>query len=109
VSVLLALAVIASGLHGVVTRGPITPVCKVGVPCNAPAAGAVLAFARPGRAPVKVRCGKDGRYAVRLEPGYYTVTVAPTPPVGFGIRPRRVHVARGVDARLDFSIDTGIR
>jgi hypothetical protein len=27
----------------------------------------------------------------------------------FGIRPARVRVKRNVDARLDFSIDTGIR
>jgi hypothetical protein len=31
------------------------------------------------------------------------------PAIGRGLRPRRVHVARGVYGRLDFSIDTGIR
>jgi hypothetical protein len=46
---------------------------------------------------------------VHLTPGYYTVQVSPVPRIGFGIRPAHVHVARNVDGRLDFSIDTGIR
>ena len=108
-SVLLAALVLGSGLHGVVTRGPITPVCTVGVPCSAPAIGAVLVFSRAGHATTRVRTGVGGRYSVRLAPGYYTVTVSPLPRIGFGIRPSRVHLARGVDARLDFSIDSGIR
>ena len=40
---------IASGLHGVVMRGPTTPVCRVGVPCSEPAAGATIGFDRNGR------------------------------------------------------------
>jgi hypothetical protein len=35
--------------------------------------------------------------------------MSPVPRIGFGIRPTRVHVARNISARLDFSIDTGIR
>jgi hypothetical protein len=106
---LLAALVLTGGLHGVVTRGPTTPVCRVGVPCSAPAVGAVLVFARAGHETTRVRSGAGGRYSVRLAPGYYTVTIGSVPRIGFGLRPGRVHVARGIDARLDFSIDTGIR
>ena len=98
-----------SGLHGTVSRGPITPVCRVGVPCDAPAVGAVLVFSRRGHSAVRVRAGSGGRYSVHLEPGYYTVAISPVPRIGFGLRPARVHIAPGIDAHLDFSIDTGIR
>ena len=105
---LLAALVLTSGLHGIVTRGPTTPVCRVGVPCSAPAVGAVLVFSRTGHTAARVRAGAGGRYSIRLAPGYYTVTVSPVPRIGFGIRPNQVHVARDIYARLDFSIDTGI-
>jgi hypothetical protein len=109
VSVLLAALVLGSGLHGVVTRSPITPVCTVGVPCSAPAIGAVLVFSRAGRAAVRVRSGVGGSYSVHLGPGYYTVAISRVPQIGFGLRPTRVHVAAGVDGHIDFSVDTGIR
>jgi hypothetical protein len=107
VSLLLSLALAASGLHGVVMRGPTEPVCRVGVPCSEPAAGAVLAFAREGKV-VRVTVGAGGRYRVRLAPGLYTVRTVPVSRVG-GLRPLHVRVRRGVDTRVDFAIDTGIR
>lgn len=106
--VLLALALLTSGLHGVVVRGPTAPVCRVGVPCSKPAVGAVLVFSRGARV-VRVRVAARGRYSVRLAPGVWSVRVAPTPRVGFGIRPARVDVAADARRRVDFQIDTGIR
>ena len=108
-SVLFAALALRSGLHGIVTRGPTTPVCRAGVPCSAPAVGAVLVFSRAGHMVLRVRTGAGGRYSVHLTPGYYTVQISPVPRIGFGTRPAHVHVARNVNARLDFSIDTGIR
>jgi hypothetical protein len=109
VSVLLALALVASGLHGVVTRGPTTPVCRVGKRCSAPAVGAVLVFSHSGRIAARVRAGAGGQYAVHLQPGVYAVRVAPKPTIGTGLRPSQVRVRAGVFGRLDFEIDTGIR
>jgi hypothetical protein len=106
---LLALAVLTGTLHGVVMRGPTAPVCRVGMPCNAPADGAVLLFARDGRVAARVRIGPTGRYTVRLAAGAYLVRQATAPRIGFGIRPDRARVARGVSTRVDFFIDTGIR
>ena len=94
-SVLLVALVLTSGLHGTVTRGPTTPVCRVGVPCSAPAVGAVLVFSRTGHTPARVRAGAGGLYSIRLAPGYYTVTIGQMPRIGFGIRPNQVHVTRG--------------
>ena len=95
-------------LHGVVTRGPTTPVCVTGKPCSEPAVGAVVAFLRHGRVVARVRVGAEGRYQVRLAPGTYAVRQVPAPRIGFGIRPDRVRV-RAVSTRVDLFIDTGIR
>lgn len=103
------LAVLTGTLHGVVMRGPTAPVCREGMPCNAPADGAVLVFSRDGRVAARLRIGPTGRYTIRLAAGAYLVRQAPTPRIGFGLRPDRVHVARGVSTRVDFFIDTGIR
>jgi hypothetical protein len=109
VGVLLSALALVGGLHGVVLRGPTSPVCRVGVSCNAPAVGAVLVFSRGGQRAVRVRVRAGGHYSVRLRAGSYTVRVSPVPRIGFGVRPSHVHVAAEVNARVDFSIDTGIR
>jgi hypothetical protein len=105
---LLALALLASGLHGIVTRGPTTPVCRVGKPCTEPAVGAVLVFSHDGRVAARARAGAGGRYVVKLPPGFYAVRVSPPQRIG-GLKPREVHVRSGVNGRVDFQIDTGIR
>jgi hypothetical protein len=103
-----AVAVALALLHGVVMRGPITPVCRTGMPCNEPAVGATLAFARNGRIAARVKVGAGGRYAVRLAAGTYVVRQLPASKIGFGIRPDRVRVGTATQ-RLDLFIDTGIR
>jgi hypothetical protein len=105
---LLALALALTGLHGVVTRGPTTPVCQVGKPCSEPAVGAVLVFSRGGRVAARVRAGAGGRYSVRLPAGVYAVRSSPPQTVG-GLSPRQVRVPSGTSVRRDFAIDTGIR
>ena len=96
-------------LHGVVTRGPTTPVCQVGVPCSEPAPGAVLVFAHDGRIVARVRAGDRGRYSVRLRPGSYAVRLAARPKIGSGLAPRAITLRAVLSARVNFSIDTGIR
>jgi hypothetical protein len=96
-------------LHGVVTRGPTTPICQVGVPCSEPAPGAVLVFSHDGRIVARVLAGDRGRYSVRLRPGSYAVRLAGQPKLGTGLAPGRVTLRAVVSARVNFSIDTGIR
>ena len=107
-AVLLALAIAFGGLHGVVTRGPITPVCQIGKPCSEPAVGSVLVFSRNGTVAARVRTGTAGRYSVSLPPGFYAVRLSPPQHIG-GLKPTQVRVRTGLSSRLDFSIDTGIR
>jgi hypothetical protein len=96
-----------SGLYGVVHKGPIMPVCRADVPCDAPAQ-VTLVFTRAGKVVARARSDAEGRYRVALPAGYYVVRTNPR--IGFGvIRPLNVHVRKGHFDRLNFSIDTGIR
>jgi hypothetical protein len=99
----------ASGLRGIVMRGPITPVCRAGEPCSAPAKFVTLRFLRAGSVAGRATTGADGRYRIRLAPGYYDVRSLATPRIGRGLEPVRVHVVAGVVRTQNFSIDTGIR
>jgi hypothetical protein len=95
-----------SGLYGTVTRGPISPVCRVGVPCEKPAAKAVFLLIREGST-IRVRADAGGHYRVRLPPGHYTVRKPDWGPGG--ITPSSVVVPAAHFRRVNFAIDTGIR
>ena len=101
-------ATTSSGLRGIVMRGPITPVCRVGVPCEEPAAGVALLFSRSGRVVARTTTARNGGYRVALRPGRYGVRTT-TRTLGSGLSPRVVLVPRHRVARVDFDLDTGIR
>lgn len=92
-------------LHGTVTIGPTSPVCRVGEPCTKPAANVALTFAREGFATRRVRTDAAGRYRVSLAAGAWTVRST----VGIRPLPVRFVVPHGATARRNFSFDTGIR
>ena len=94
-----------SGLHGVVTRGPISPVCVAEQPCSAPAPGVTLVFTSTGQEAVRTRTGSAGAYRVALAPGLYTVA----PLSGRRMEPGTTRVVNARFRHVDFSIDTGIR
>ena len=94
-----------SGLRGVVTRGPITPVCFAGTPCDGPAKHIAVVFWRHGGSHTATT-DADGRYRISLTAGTYTVRI----PTGrFGYEPQVVVVPVGRVAVRNFSIDSGIR
>jgi len=99
----------SSGLRGVVLEGPITPVCRIDVPCERPVAGLVLQFTRGGRVVARVKTTAKGTYRVRLRAGSYTVTTVPPRRVGTGLTPKSVRVPKARMARRDFHLDTGLR
>jgi hypothetical protein len=98
-----------SGLHGLVTRGPIMPVCMVDQPCDEPAANVQLVFLRNGVVVSRVRTSATGRYRLALAPGRYAARLPGKPAIGRNMKPQTVRVLRGRYTRVDFSIDTGIR
>jgi hypothetical protein len=107
---LLAVAAIAatpapSGFKGHVTIGPLTPVCQAGTPCDGSAPHVTLSFIRNGIVAKRVVTSDAGGYRIVLRSGAYTVRASR----GMSIRPVHVWAHRGLVARLDFAIDTGIR
>jgi len=98
----------SSGVGGVLYRGPTAPVCREGVPCDAPASGVTLIFTRAALV-LRVRTGRDGRFSLALKPGVYTVRIVPAPTIGSGLAPRTVRVPVGGWARVRLTVDTGIR
>ena len=95
-----------SGLYGLVMRGPVTPVCRVGIPCDEPAANVTFLLVRKGKS-VRVRTDDKGRYRVRLAPGRYVITRTNWGPGS--IKPASARVPFGRFARVNIFIDTGIR
>ena len=104
-TVVAILATLLSGLFGVVTRGPTTPVCRVDEPCSAPYAHATLVFSRTG-ATRRVTTDVKGRYRIALPPGRWSLRVANA---HFGWTPTAVTVPRGRYGRANVDVDTGIR
>jgi hypothetical protein len=104
-------ATVRGGLYGLVTKGPVRPVCKVGESCDAPAR-VTLEFSRSTAAGVlryAIASRATGAYRIALPPGYYSVTTKQRIGIRRNIRPHAVHVRRGHWDKLDFFIDTGIR
>ena len=100
-----AAATRTSGLAGRVTKGPLTPVCRVGVPCSGPAANVSIVFLRGGRQAGHTTTDHAGKYRLALAPGLYTVRIA----AGMRSSPTTARVPAGHFGHVDFSIDTGIR
>jgi hypothetical protein len=97
-----------SGLFGVVTAGPIKPVCQAGIPCDAPVR-VKLVFSRNGTVVARAQTTAKGRYRIALAPGYYDVRSLRKLGISRVPRPHAVHVRSGHWDRIDLRFDTGIR
>ena len=100
----------ATGLTGVVMRGPITPVCRVDIPCDAPFAASFTAE-QNGRRVAQFQSDAAGQFTVYLTPGAYTVVPAPDAPIISASSQRKsVTVAdTGTLTVVRLAFDTGIR
>ena len=99
-----------TGLTGVVVRGPVTPVCRVDVPCDAPFS-ASFAVQRSGRIVAQFQSDASGQFTVFLTPGAYTVTPnADAPIISPSSQAKQVTVAdTGTLTTVRLTFDTGIR
>jgi hypothetical protein len=105
VAVVAVLAALLSGLYGVVTRGPTTPVCRVDEPCTKPYGHSTLVFSRSG-VTRKVTTDAQGKYRLALPSGRWSLRVQDA---HFGWRPSTVTVPSARYAKLNVFVDTGIR
>jgi hypothetical protein len=96
-------------LHGIVTIGPTSPVCKVGTPCSKPSPHTYLQFARvhptPTSAGAEAWTDARGHYQVKLAPGEWMVVANR----GFAIKPVRFWVRAVPTLTRNFKLDSGIR
>lgn len=108
------LPVVASGgtgIEGVVTLGPTTPVCRVGVPCSRPISAALSITDATGRVVLPITSGADGHFRADLPPGTYTLTPLPLQPGAVYPRavPLTVDVSPGTFTVANMMYDTGLR
>lgn len=98
---------INTGLTGAVRRGPVMPVCREGVPCDAPMSGSFDVL-KDGHRVATFQTDADGHFTVRLAPGTYTIT--PTSG-GSLMNQQSKSVTVGPDGltTVELSFDTGIR
>jgi hypothetical protein len=99
----------ATGLSGIVVRGPITPVCQIDKPCDSPFSADFI-VERNGRQVGQFRSDSAGLFTVWLSPGIYRIIPGSDAPlIVAASQARQVEVgAVGLtNVRLEF--DTGIR
>jgi hypothetical protein len=93
----------------VAVRGPISPVCVVGVPCEGPAVGVRIVVSRNGVVVARRVTDRDGRVHVVCAPGRYRVKASYAGGVTRQVRSRWVRIYDNRTVRARFSFDTGIR
>lgn len=102
-------AQLTTGLSGQVLRGPITPVCTDGVPCDAPFS-ATFHVQRGSKEVAAFVSDSEGRFLVLLPPGSYTVVPdASAPLLGASQQSQPVTVSDEGLTEVVLYFDTGIR
>jgi hypothetical protein len=97
-------------LWGIVTRGPVSPVERLGVPSSVPAAGVTVVVSSPdGKTAGTAVTDDEGNYRIGLPPGTFIVNIHRGPLGHASGLPARVTVSEGGRTRLDIRLDTGIR
>ena len=83
----------AAGVNvtGVVDRSGQAAACPTDEPCDPPLTAVYLVFSRNGHPDVRVQVAGDGKFAVHLDPGAYTIAAAP-PPMRGTLTPNSVRV-----------------
>jgi hypothetical protein len=91
-------------------RGPVTPVCRVDVPCDAPFS-ATFSVEQDSRRVAQFQSDAAGQFTVYLQPGAYTVVPGTDAPIISASSQRKsVTVAdSGMLTAVRLTFDTGIR
>lgn len=98
-----------TGLTGVVIRGPVAPVCRIDIPCDAPFS-AGFRVEQNARRVGEFRSDAEGRFTVGLSQGMYRVIPDPDAPLmAPSSQSRMVEVGRSGLTYVRLEFDTGIR
>jgi hypothetical protein len=97
-----------SGITGLVTIGPISPVEQAGEPNDKPYASTLQIEDAKGKTVAKVASDPDGRFTVALAPGSYTIEPQNGHPYPVA-PPQEVTVAPHRFTSVTVSYDSGIR
>ena len=101
--------IVTTGLTGVAVRGPITPVCQIQVPCDAPFSAA-FTVDQNGRRITAFRSDADGRFTVMLPSGAYRIVPEAAAPIMSPLsQAKMVEVLPGGLTEIRLEFDTGIR
>jgi hypothetical protein len=96
-------------LAGTVMRGPVQPVCQVGVPCDAPFS-AGFTVQQGDRVVASFRSDSQGHFEVRLAPGSYRIVPdADAPMISPKSQAKDVVVGASGTTTVLLHFDTGIR
>ncbi len=99
----------ATGLMGTVSRGPVTPVCLEGVPCDA-GFSASFSVLRGGRGVASFRTDSAGGFSIQLAPGSYQVVPGNDAPIlDPASQARMVVVDSSGWTMVALHFDTGLR
>ena len=100
---------LSTGLTGTVVRGPVTPVCQVDVPCDAPFS-ASFEVRRDGRRVATFSSDAQGRFTVRLPAGTYLIVPATDAPLmNPSAQAKTIEVGPEGLTSVQLVFDTGIR
>lgn len=79
------------------------PVCFSGEPCDPAHPPMYVVFTHPGGPDVRAQLGPGGAFEIHLEPGFYTILVAP-PQAGARLTPDQVRVPAEGKVNLDLLV-----
>ena len=100
---------LTTGLTGTVLRGPVTPVCQEGIPCDAPFT-ASFDVRLNNRRVTTFRSNAQGQFTVRLAPGQYVIVpAADAPLMNPSAQAKTVDVGLKGLTSVQLQFDTGIR
>jgi hypothetical protein len=99
-----------TGLVGQVLRGPVTPVCRVDVPCDAPFSAWFDVLGLGDALMARFHSDSSGAFKVALVPGAYVVVPSDSAPLMRpGAQRKDVIVGRDGFTHVTLDFDTGIR
>ena len=102
--------ILNSGIYGIITIGPITPVEKVGEINYKPYKTDMIVKSENGLNQVtKFSSGDDGVFKVYLKPGSYTLEQQKTSSPFPILKPIKVEIKENQFTEVNISFDTGIR